>query len=235
MQENEKGRRKTPSYLKIMAPAYVASFGAVGAIFLFAGRISYWQGWVFGAFYLGLVVTMSVLFVDKRDLIRERLKPGPGTKWWDRIFFAFYLPTAVGIIVVGALDGGRFGWTGPLPMALYIVSYAVLVLSCWGFLWAMCTNKFFSRAVRIQTERGHYVVQDGPYRFVRHPGYLAGIFMLISMPVALGSVWGLIPAGAAVVLIIVRTYLEDRTLKKELAGYAEYAQRVKFRLLPHIW
>jgi protein-S-isoprenylcysteine O-methyltransferase Ste14 len=99
----------------------------------------------------------------------------------------------------------------------------------------MWTNNFFSRVVRIQTDRGHYVVQDGPYRFVRHPGYLAGCFSLLSMPLALGSLWGLIPATLAVLLIIIRTYLEDATLQNELTGYHQYAKKVKYRLLPGIW
>ncbi|MHC4573972.1 MAG: methyltransferase family protein, partial [Planctomycetota bacterium] len=136
---------------------------------------------------------------------------------------------------VACLDGGRFRWTGELPAAFYLVSYGVLALSYAGAFWAMWANKFFSRVVRIQTERGHYVVQDGPYRFVRHPGYLAGSFTLPGMALVLGSVWALIPAGLCIILLIVRTYLEDATLKKELPGYADYAKKVRFRLLPGLW
>lgn len=101
--------------------------------------------------------------------------------------------------------------------------------------WAKWTNRFFSSTVRIQTDRGHEVVQDGPYRIVRHPGYVSGILMAITSSLVLGSLSGLIPAGAVMALLVVRTGLEDRTLRNELAGYADYAQKTKFRLLPGVW
>ena len=101
--------------------------------------------------------------------------------------------------------------------------------------WALWVNRFFSSVVRIQTDRGHKVVRNGPYRFVRHPGYAAGIVSLISLPLVLGSMWGLIPAGLMVLLLIIRTHLEDTTLQKELAGYVDYTKRVRYRLLPWIW
>jgi protein-S-isoprenylcysteine O-methyltransferase Ste14 len=145
------------------------------------------------------------------------------------------VPVSLSAVALAALDAGRFAWTPRLPPALYLISYLVLFLAYAGVVWAMWTNNFFSRVVRIQTDRGHYVVQEGPYRFVRHPGYLAGSFSLFSMPLALGSLWGLIPATLAVILIIIRTYLEDAALQKELTGYHQYAKKVKFRLLPALW
>jgi protein-S-isoprenylcysteine O-methyltransferase Ste14 len=103
------------------------------------------------------------------------------------------------------------------------------------FLWAMAENKFFTKMVRIQKERGHYVVTGGPYRYVRHPGYVGWYIMMIGLAVALGSLWGFIPAGILLALMLVRTALEDRTLRKELAGYEDYAQRVRYRLIPGVW
>ncbi|HUW20426.1 MAG TPA: isoprenylcysteine carboxylmethyltransferase family protein [Sedimentisphaerales bacterium] len=235
MEQNETGTQKKPSYKKVMVRSFVFIVAGTVCMFLLAGRLSYWQGWVLGGTYFVIFVVVLILFAHKGDLLAERVKPGPGVKGWDRIFFSLYAPCSLGVYVVACLDGGRFGWTGPLPVGLYVASYIVLVLSVWGIFWAMWTNKFFSRVVRIQTERGHYVVQDGPYRYVRHPGYLAGSFTLPAMALVAGSLWALIPAGAAVVLLIGRTYLEDRTLRKELAGYAEYAEKVRFRLLPGLW
>ncbi|HUV75978.1 MAG TPA: isoprenylcysteine carboxylmethyltransferase family protein [Dehalococcoidales bacterium] len=99
----------------------------------------------------------------------------------------------------------------------------------------MWVNRFFSSVVRIQKDRGQEVVQNGPYHSVRHPGYVGGILMAISTSLVLGSLWALIPAGVIFILLVIRTYLEDTTLQKELTGYADYAKKVRFRLLPGIW
>jgi protein-S-isoprenylcysteine O-methyltransferase Ste14 len=110
------------------------------------------------------------------------------------------------------------------------------MFASYGFImWAMFTNNFFSSKVRIQSDRGQYVVQQGPYKFVRHPGYLGVLFWMPSTALTMGSLWGLIPAALAVLTIIIRTYLEDKTLQKELPGYIEYTQKVRYRLIPGIW
>lgn len=102
-------------------------------------------------------------------------------------------------------------------------------------LWAMAANRFFSATVRIQEEHGHSVISQGPYRFVRHPGYTGGIIYQIAVPLVLGSWWALIPSLLAVACFILRTALEDHTLQAELDGYQTYAQRVRYRLLPGVW
>ena len=175
------------------------------------------------------------MFINKTDLARERLKPGPGTKWWDKIFWVFYAPMFFAVFILASLDAGRFRWTAQLPLSVYIIGYIVYLLSQYITLWSMWVNKFFSTTVRIQTDRGQEVVQNGPYRFIRHPGYVGGILLAISSSLILGSLWGLIPAGGVVFLLIIRTYLEDITLQKELQGYSDYALKVKYRLLPGIW
>ncbi len=103
------------------------------------------------------------------------------------------------------------------------------------FTWSMMSNKYFSTLVRIQIERNHTVSTGGPYSFVRHPGYVGYILFNFATPFILGSLWALIPAGTVFILLVIRTGLEDRTLKKELDGYKEYAKRVKYRLVPGIW
>jgi len=204
-------------------------------LFISANRITYWQGWLFGGIYFLFLVITSTKFTTKKDLLQERIKPGPGVKWWDKIFFRFYLFFCVAILIVSSFDAGRFKWSPQLPVVIYAAAYFVMLTSYLFVLWAMWTNKFFSSRVRIQTDRGHYVVQEGPYRFVRHPGYLGGIFWLLTFPLALGSLWGLIPAFLAVIAIIIRTYLEDKMLQKELLGYADYAKKVCYRLMRGIW
>ena len=101
--------------------------------------------------------------------------------------------------------------------------------------WALAENRFFSSVVRIQTERGHVVCDTGPYRFVRHPGYAGNVFALFGIVLALSSVWTLIPAAVATIISVIRTVLEDQTLQEELLGYRDYAQRVRYRLIPRIY
>lgn len=204
-------------------------------ILVLAGRINYWQGWAFGGITLILVLVKSIFFPGRSDLIEERIKPGPGTKWWDKVFYVFYIPSFFAVIIVGSLDGGRFGWTSSLPVFLYISGYIFYIFSISIFLWAQQINRFFSTVVRIQHDRGHEVIQAGPYKYVRHPGYIGGILMAISTALVLGSMWALIPAGIVAILLIIRTYLEDTTLQEELPGYAEYVKKVRYRLLPGVW
>ena len=112
----------------------------------------------------------------------------------------------------------------------------VLILLGYSIVyWAMWTNDFFSSRVRIQTDRGQYVVTNGPYRFVRHPGYVGAIIFLPASALLLGSIYALIPVAIDIFLLIIRTYLEDLTLQKELPGYTDYVKKVRFRLIPCIW
>ena len=206
-------------------------------IFISAGRINYWQGWGFSASMLLIMGTSIGIFIkDNRiDLIKERAKPGPGTKWWDKIFMAFFIPSYFAIMIVGSLDSGRYLWTTNFPLPLYILGYIIFSLSVAVQFWSIWVNRFFSSVVRIQTEREQVVIQNGPYRFVRHPGYLTGIFLGIGTSLVFGSLWGLIPAGVIALLLIIRTGLEDAMLQRELAGYSDYAKKVKYRLFPGLW
>lgn len=205
------------------------------AMFLAAGRADYWQGWVLAGIVLVYTVVSAIAFRSKADLISERMRPGPGVKWWDRIFYALHLPLIIIMFFLAALDGGRYNWSPPLPGWAYAVAIVLLLLGLWLISWAMWTNRFFSTMVRIQTDRGHHVVRQGPYRYVRHPGYLSGPPTLVGMCLLLGSVWALIPAVIDLAILVVRTYLEDTTLQRELPGYAEYAKEVRYRLLPGVW
>lgn len=209
---------------------------ALGAIiFLAAGRIAYWQGWCFLAANAALIVANLILLSDRPDLLRERLSPGKGTKWWDKLYFGVTTPLYLVALVGAALDSGRFGWSPPLEPALYAAAYLVYVGGHALHLWAKRTNRFFATVVRIQSDRGQVVCSSGPYRFVRHPGYLGGLISTIVTPLLFGSLV-LLPAALLFdVCLVIRTALEDRTLKAELPGYADYAHSVRFRLLPRVW
>jgi protein-S-isoprenylcysteine O-methyltransferase Ste14 len=146
----------------------------------------------------------------------------------------FILPTMLAIPIVAALDDGRFHWSN-LPWWVCVLGYTLLIIGMVGVTWAESVNKFFEPSVRIQTDRGHRVIDSGPYAIVRHPGYVSGFLVFIGMPLSLGSVWALIPAVLLCMLLVVRTTWEDETLRKELVAYEEYAQRVRYRLLPGVW
>ena len=116
-----------------------------------------------------------------------------------------------------------------------MLGFALLIIGMVGLTWAESVNKFFEPTVRIQTDRGHKVIDTGPYAIIRHPGYVSGFLLFLGMPLALGSLWALIPAVLMCLLLVLRTIWEDQTLREELAGYEEYAQRVRYRLIPGVW
>jgi protein-S-isoprenylcysteine O-methyltransferase Ste14 len=136
--------------------------------------------------------------------------------------------------LVAGLDK-RWNGSPALPLTVELGAFAIVIVGYWISVWALIANKFFSAVVRIQKERGHTVVTTGPYRFVRHPGYAGGVIAYLATPLALGTLWAYLPMGLILCALALRTALEDRTLQDELPGYAEYAARVRYRLLPGIW
>jgi protein-S-isoprenylcysteine O-methyltransferase Ste14 len=205
------------------------------SLLLPAGRVDYWQGWLYMGVNLLLMAVNLILSLKNPHLVEERLKPGPGVKWWDRLYFALSTPLYFIAIIVAALDTGRFGWSPVMKAGWYVIFYLVHLAGQGLFLWAKSKNSFFSSVVRIQTDRAHEVCDAGPYSLVRHPGYSGGILFEVTTPLMLGSLWGCIPQVVAAVLLVVRTCLEDQTLQEELPGYREYAGKVRYRLLPWIW
>ena len=215
------------------------TLGIVGmgvALFWSAGRIDWWPAWAaLAVMAVWTAATAIIVLHHNPDLLAERLGPRKGEKRWDAAIVPLMgLITLVRYILAG-LDQ-RYGWTGGLPVA---VQLAALALCALGFdvlfVWATASNAFFSRIVRIQPERGHTVVTGGPYRYVRHPAYAGAILYESAVPFLLVSWPALIASGVSVLLLILRTALEDRTLQAELIGYADYARQVRYRLLPGIW
>ena len=137
-------------------------------------------------------------------------------------------------LIVCGLDV-RWSWSPEVGLPVHLAGLALMVLGFAIISWAMVSNPFFSGAVRIQSERGHTVASGGPYRYVRHPGYVGMILHFGSLALVLGSLWALLPALINVALFILRTALEDRTLQAELPGYREYAAQTRYRLLPGVW
>ncbi len=215
-----------------------ASLGLLAVLVLVfgsAGRWEYWQGWLYLLLVLISMGLMWLILPQDSTLVAERLNPGAGMKGWDRLYFALSTPLYLIAVIVAGLDVGRFGWTGPLPAWCYGLGVLVYLLGQGIFLWARYVNHYFSSVVRIQLDRGQTVCTDGPYRYVRHPGYVGGILFGLAAPLILGSLWALLPQALAALLLIWRTSREDRTLQLELPGYEQFMQKTRYRLLPGVW
>ncbi len=204
-------------------------------LFIPAGRWDWPEAWIFISAYGAFLLFYGIrgLFRDPEQL-KERRHPGAGVKSWDKIILPLYSVFLLILFPVCALDAGRFRWS-EVPVALKVLGWFGMALAGLLILQVMAANTFASRMARIQEDRSQAVVQDGPYRFVRHPMYLGIIVFFLCIPPALGSWWGLAPAGTIGLLYVIRTALEDRMLASELSGYAEYAQRTRYRLFPRIW
>jgi protein-S-isoprenylcysteine O-methyltransferase Ste14 len=211
---------------------FLIVFGAI--LFVLAGRLDWWEAWAFLAIYLaGILINGLWSLRHNPAVINERGRIGKNAKAWDKVIGIFYMLFLVGTFVVAGLDR-RFAWSAE-PLWVKILGGAAFVFSLAITFWAMSANTFLSTFVRIQEERGHTTVTGGPYRFVRHPMYAGNLFMSWGIPLLLGSWWTLIPGVLTIVLFIIRTSLEDRTLQAELPGYVEYSQKVRYRLIPGIW
>ena len=197
--------------------------------------IGWMNGWIYlSVFLIQTAVAVVYLWRKNPAIFAARSKIHKGTKRWDKLLMACLFLSLLAVFPVAGLDGGRFHWSS-VPTWLIVLGY---VLFSFGFVlsaWAEAVNKFAEPGVRIQTERGHKVVDTGPYAVVRHPMYLSAFFLFFGTALALGSFWALIPAAFVALTIIVRTALEDRTLQNELEGYEAYASRVRYRLIPGAW
>jgi protein-S-isoprenylcysteine O-methyltransferase Ste14 len=209
---------------------------ALQGILLFgtAGRLDWGWAWIFLGINLATILANAFFLRKNPATIAERGRPKE-FKTWDKIIGGawgalYYLA----VPVIAGLDA-RFGWTRGLGAGWNVAGAVGFAAGMALFSWAMIANAYFSTAARIQTDRGQTVCRSGPYRFVRHPGYVGAILQSPGTALLLGSPWALIPAGAAAACMIVRTALEDRLLQNELAGYKEYAKDVAFRLIPGIW
>jgi protein-S-isoprenylcysteine O-methyltransferase Ste14 len=202
------------------------------AAFLFtsAGRLD--LPWFWAVLGLHTLMMFTALVILDPGLMKERMNPGPGGR--DRRLRAWLCLCFMIQFIVAGLDVGRYGWSGPISPLVQCAAFLVYACGMILCLWAMAVNRFFSPVVRLQEERGHRLVTDGPYRHIRHPGY-AGILLSACVGIALGSWWSLLPLVVAVGLILRRTALEDRFLRTSLEGYASYAEHVRYRLIPGIW
>ena len=201
-----------------------------------AGTWTWWPSYAL----MGMAATFqaSVVFLlasRNPDLLnaRGRLLQND-TKRFDRLVLRLYIPTLFLTLITGAVDAGRLG-ASAMPLSATLVAYCAAGAGFLIVLWSMSVNQHFETTVRIQKERAHQVIRNGPYRLVRQPGYLGAIIVFAAIPPMLQSVYAYIPAVVCIAIFVVRTRLEDDTLHRELAGYDAYAAEVRHRLAPFVW
>ena len=209
---------------------------AITSVCLFgsAGSLDWSNAWVLLGLNFAASIATTALLWRNPELLAERSNIKAGKSWDKAIVGITVLLGPVATWITAGLDY-RFHWSDGMPPLTFIAGVVLAVLAAALIAWAMRSNNFFSSVVRIQKERGHVVVAGGPYRFVRHPGYAGMSAFTLATPLILNSPWAFAPAVATAAITVLRTALEDRTLHNELDGYADYARRVKYKLVPAIW
>jgi protein-S-isoprenylcysteine O-methyltransferase Ste14 len=208
----------------------------VMAVLLFvpAWTVDWPLGWWFVAtFVVVILASVAVIWRRNPELFVARSRVQPGTKTWDYLFLVLVIGGFALMLPVAGLDF-RFGWSA-VPAWVVALGYVLFVVSFGGQVWAQSENRHFEPGVRIQQDRGQTVIDTGPYAIVRHPGYISGALLSLSVPLMLGSWWALLPALLAVVALAIRTPLEEEVLRAGLPGYTGYSQRVKWRWVPGVW
>lgn len=207
-------------------------------LFSCSGDLGWWPAWLYSL----LIFTAGIggrIWAEKLHpgLMAERQSKASmqSAKSWDKVL-APLMAVSIGypLVIVAGLDH-RYDWSPAFPLWFVVVGFILITLGYAFAAWAVAANRFFSSVVRIQRDRGHVVCDSGPYRIVRHPGYAGNIVALFGIAIALESAWTLIPVVVALIITVIRTELEDRTLKDELAGYQDYTQRVRYRWFPWIY
>lgn len=212
-------------------------FGIMGVLlFVSAGTLSWWGAWTYLVVMVGLSLTLGMAMA-RRDpgLMNERLSLPiqKNQTAADKILLTILLIAIFAWLILMGFDF-RYGWSA-VPSWLQVVGVAVLLLGIWACYLTMLENSFAAPVVKIQEERGQHVIATGPYSYVRHPMYAGAIIFFAGTALLLGSWWGLASVLAFIVLLAIRTFIEEQTLRTGLQGYGEYAQRVRYRLIPMVW
>jgi len=207
-------------------------------LFICGGNLAWWQAWLYSILILATGIGGRIWAEQRHPgLTAERQDKDifQNAKAWDKVLAPLMAVSVVfPMVIVAGLDH-RYNWSPEFPLWLSVVGFIIIAFGYAFAAWALAENRFFYSVVCIQTDRGHVVCDTGPYRFVRHPGYAGNILPLFGIVLALGSVWTLIPAAMASTITVIRTVLEDQTLQKELPGYRDHAQHVRYRLIPRIY
>jgi protein-S-isoprenylcysteine O-methyltransferase Ste14 len=202
------------------------------------GDLGWWQAWLYSLLFFAAVIGGRKWGEQRHPGLlaeRQNIENIQNAKAWDKVLAPLMaVSISFPLVIIAGLDH-RYNWSPEFPLWLILIGFILISLGYAFAAWALAENRFFFSVVCIQTDRGHVVCDSGPYRFVRHPGYAGNILPLLGIVLALGSVWTLIPAAVASIITVIRTVLEDKTLKEELPGYRDYARRVRYRLIPWIY
>ena len=222
--------------LRIALRLSMAFVGMSAAFFGSAGTLAWFQAWLYIVIQFSFW-TVTAVWMKKHnpELLKDRMAfLKRSAKGWDKIIIVTSTAVFVPYLLLPGLDAVRYRWSS-VPLAIVVLGFVGVLVALLLMVWVIQVNTYLSRFVEVQRERGHKVITSGPYRYVRHPMYASLIILLYSIPVALGSLWTLIPASILTLLFVIRTYFEDQTLHEELEGYNSYSTKVKYRLLPGIW
>lgn len=205
---------------------------------LISQQWGWWQAWVYAIVSIaGFAISRALAARHNPGLLAERarsMQTRENAKAWDKTLAPIVALGGTLVALAAGLDA-RFGWSAGFGLPVELLALAVLVAGYALGSYALIENAYFSGVVRIQADRGQHVVSSGPYRWVRHPGYAGTLLAYLATPFLLDSTWALLPALFLTAVLIIRTRLEDNTLRAELPGYGEYAQRVRYRLVPGMW
>ena len=183
---------------------------------------------------LMLILNYTALRLDD-ELTKERSKPGEGVKKWDKIILGLSFLLTIGMYVVAGFDSGRYHWSPEFHWSIYATGIVLTITGQLLFLIAQKQNRFFSSTVRIQTDRGHYCFAILVcIKLSGHPAYLGSVIQTVGFPLLFGSLWSILPISILIIILVIRTILEDKTLKSELKGYVEYADKTKYMLIPYL-
>ncbi len=234
--DNYRSARLSLQGIRYLARDFAQTLIHLAVLLAAAGKMWWINAWVLAG--------MSLVYQASSALILLKYNPGlvnrrgrviqEDTKFFDKAFVVLYIPLSIAISLICGLDAVRFGWSSA-PMWVVISGVLLYVCSCVLGTWAMAKNAHFEATVIIGEPGVHKVCSSGPYRFIRHPGYAAAVIGTVSYTLVLGSLWGLAASSVLIMVFIVRTFLEDRTLKEELSGYREYSESTRYRLLPYVW
>lgn len=221
--------------MKAFIPALASNTLFLAILLGCAGRWDYWPAWLYAGIGLLSSLLTRLVLRDNPALLGERSRPKPGAKDWDKRLLALGFLFSLAMLAVAGLDAGRLHLHPILSWRASAVGLLLIVVGMAIFLRALKENHFFSSVVRVQHDLGHTVCTSGPYGIVRHPGYTGMVIGTLGIPLLLMSAWCAVFALLFVVTLVVRTHLEDTTLKRELAGYREYCQATRYRLVPGCW
>jgi protein-S-isoprenylcysteine O-methyltransferase Ste14 len=216
----------------------LAEFAVFAALlFVSAGTLLWPAGWAFLALFFGFALAIILWLARKEpELLAERMSSPmqSGQPLWDKVFVVAVMVLFVAWLILMPLDAVRFGWS-EVPGWLQILGALGVVLSFYIMFLTFRENAYLALVVKVQEERGQSVVSTGPYRYVRHPMYASTFLFFPGSALLLGSWWGLMFCTVLLGLLVWRIPLEERMLENGLAGYEEYARKVRYRLIPRVW